>query len=191
MSVWREETTNKPRTKRHHCWSWTCKGVIFLPPAPLVQKHHCKLRLTPACCFALPALNFLLLESGNFLVVNESQHNIQTLISICLAFDALCPLRLRSVMTRQPPSFSRSSQSRRSPQNLQPEAVCMQGPGDLYLQRLALWWGEGLSRWLGRIARYLWVWPQDKKLQNIFLGRLLPAALFQPFILLCCCEYRT
>lgn len=107
MSVRREETTNKPRTKRHHCWSWTCKGVIFLPPAPLVQKHHCKLRLTPACCFALPALNFccLKVESGNFLVVNESQHNIHTLISIHLPFDALCPLRSCSVMTHQLPSF--------------------------------------------------------------------------------------
>lgn len=52
-----EETTNKARTKRLHCWSRSCKAVIFLPAGPGLQKHHCKLLLTPARCFALPALH--------------------------------------------------------------------------------------------------------------------------------------
>lgn len=54
-----EETTNKARTKRLHCCSRSCKVVIFLPAVPGLQKHHCKLLLTPALCFAS------LLELGN------------------------------------------------------------------------------------------------------------------------------
>lgn len=58
-----EETTNKARTKRLHCWSRSCKAVIFLPAGPGLQKHHCKLLLTPVRCFAS------LVEGGNFPVL--------------------------------------------------------------------------------------------------------------------------
>lgn len=73
-----EETTNKGRTKRLHCWSRSCKAVIFLPAGPGQQKHHCKLLLTPARRFAS------LLEGGNFpfLPVGESRRNVQTFVQV-------------------------------------------------------------------------------------------------------------
>lgn len=142
-----EETTNKARTKRLHCWSRSCKAVISPPAGPGLQKHHCKLLLTSAHCSAS------LLRGGNFPFLLLA---CRWLSEECTDFSlVLTPHFLISWQWRA--NFSLFPQSRWSTQNLQLEAVCVQGPGDLYLQRLALWWGEGLSRWLGRIARYLWV----------------------------------
>lgn len=108
-----------------------------------------KLGLTCKCCSMLPSKD-LHQFTGTY---TNTMISLYWLVQINFSFFLIL------LMIHYHSSAFFSSQNWWRTQDLQSEAVCLQRPGDLYLQRLALRWREGLSRWLRWIARYLWVCP--------------------------------